>query len=148
MAHNSQLPCRFFYTRHFILKMVEAWTSEMLVTYYNTAWHHKPEDLDLKHHRHESLKIYNMVRGPFEKFVDSRYYSESELCGGAVTVSFSKYLPQKLHIMLHPLLKNMLQTVDHFKISSLRAPFSWLEKLRNCIGQDSDCMADILMGLN
>jgi hypothetical protein len=32
------------------------------------------------------------LRGPFEKFVGSPYYSESELCGGAVTVSFSKYL--------------------------------------------------------
>jgi hypothetical protein len=31
-------------------------------------------------------------RGPFEKIVDSLYYSELELCGGAVTVSFSKYL--------------------------------------------------------
>jgi hypothetical protein len=30
-------------------------------------------------------------RGPFEKFVDSPYYSESELCRGAVTVYFSKY---------------------------------------------------------
>jgi hypothetical protein len=33
------------------------------------------------------------LQGPFEKFVDPPYYSESELCGGAVTVSFSKYLP-------------------------------------------------------
>jgi hypothetical protein len=33
-----------------------------------------------------------IVRGPFAKFVDSPYYSESELCGGAVTDSFSKYL--------------------------------------------------------
>jgi hypothetical protein len=33
------------------------------------------------------------VRGPFEKFVDSSHYSESQVCGGAVTVSFSKYLP-------------------------------------------------------
>jgi hypothetical protein len=32
-------------------------------------------------------KIVN-VRGPFAKFVDSPYYSESELCGGAVTVFF------------------------------------------------------------
>jgi hypothetical protein len=32
------------------------------------------------------------LRGPFEKFVDSPHYSESEICGGAVTVSFSKYL--------------------------------------------------------
>jgi hypothetical protein len=33
------------------------------------------------------------IRGPFAKFVDSPYYAESELRGGAVTVSFSKYLP-------------------------------------------------------
>jgi hypothetical protein len=38
------------------------------------------------------------LRGPFEKFVDSPYYSESELCGGAMTVCFSKYLPwQAMH---------------------------------------------------
>jgi hypothetical protein len=31
--------------------------------------------------------------------VDSPYYSKSELCGGAVTVSFSKYLPwQAMHL--------------------------------------------------
>jgi hypothetical protein len=40
------------------------------------------------------------LRGPFEKFVDSRYYSESEICGGAVTVSFSKYLLwQSIHFL-------------------------------------------------
>jgi hypothetical protein len=40
------------------------------------------------------------LRGPFEKFVDSPYYSESELCGGAVTTSFSKYLPwQAMHFL-------------------------------------------------
>jgi hypothetical protein len=40
------------------------------------------------------------VWGPFAKFVDSPYYSESELCGGAVTVSFSKYLPwQAMHFL-------------------------------------------------
>jgi hypothetical protein len=32
------------------------------------------------------------VRGSFEKFVDSPFYSELELCGGTVTIS-SKYLP-------------------------------------------------------
>jgi hypothetical protein len=39
------------------------------------------------------------IGGPFEeKFVDSLYYSESELCGGAVTVLFSKYFPpQAMH---------------------------------------------------
>jgi hypothetical protein len=33
------------------------------------------------------------IRGPFAKSTDSPYYSELELRGGAVTVSFSKYLP-------------------------------------------------------
>jgi hypothetical protein len=35
-------------------------------------------------------------------FVDSPYYSESELCGGAVTVSFSKYLPWQAMQFLQP----------------------------------------------
>jgi len=34
-------------------------------------------------------------RGPFEKFVDSPYYYKSDLCEGAMTVSFSKYHPWK-----------------------------------------------------
>jgi hypothetical protein len=42
----------------------------------------------------------------------------------------------------------MLQTIDHFKISCLRAPFSWLEKPRNHMGWDLDCMADVLMGFH
>jgi hypothetical protein len=38
--------------------------------------------------------------GPFGKFVDSAYNSESELCGDAVTVSFSKNLPwQAMHVL-------------------------------------------------
>jgi hypothetical protein len=50
--------------------------------------------------------------------------------------------------MLHPLLENVLQTVDHFKISCLRAPFSCLEMPRNHIRQDLDCMAAVLMGFH
>jgi hypothetical protein len=83
----------------------------------------------------------------FAKFVDSPYYSKSEICGGAVTVSF-KVPPlagDALLTMLHPLLKNMLQTIDHFEISCLGGPFSWLEKPRNYMGRDLDCMADVLM---
>jgi hypothetical protein len=49
---------------------------------------------------------------------------------------------------LHPLLENVLQTVDHFEISCLGAPFSWLEKPRNCTRRDLDCMADVLMGFH
>jgi hypothetical protein len=46
--------------------------------------------------RHERT----IIRGPFANFVDSPFYSESELCGGAVTVSFSKYLPwQTMHFL-------------------------------------------------
>jgi hypothetical protein len=91
------------------------------------------------------------VRGPFEKFVDSLYYSESELCGGAVTVSFFEVpalASDALLTMLHPLLENVLQTVDHFEISILGAPFSWLEKPRNRMERDLDCMADVLMGFH
>jgi hypothetical protein len=47
---------------------------------------------------------------------------------------------------LHPLLEYVLQIVDHFEISYLGAPFSWLEKTRNRMGRDLDCMADVLMG--
>jgi hypothetical protein len=39
---------------------------------------------------------------------------------------------------LHPLLENVLQTVDHFEISSLGAPFLWLEKPRNRIRARSE----------
>jgi hypothetical protein len=36
----------------------------------------------------------------------------------------------ELLTMLHPLLKDVLQTIDHLEISYLGAPFSWLEKPR------------------
>jgi hypothetical protein len=91
------------------------------------------------------------VRGPFEKFVDSHYYSESKLCLGAVTVSFSKYLPCLRDLVLttlHPLFENVLQTVGHSEISYLGAPFSWLEKPRNRMGRDQGCMAGVLMGFH
>jgi hypothetical protein len=55
------------------------------------------------------------IQGPFEKFVDSPYYSESELCGGAVTVSFSKYLPWQA--------MNFLQRSTHFSKTCCR-PFA------------------------
>jgi hypothetical protein len=49
---------------------------------------------------------------------------------------------------LHPFLENVLQTVGHFEISCLGVPYSWLEKPRNCMGRDLDCMADVLMGFH
>jgi hypothetical protein len=49
------------------------------------------------------------LRGSFEKFVDSPYYSESELCGGAVTVFFEVPLlaSDTLLTTLHPFLENV-----------------------------------------
>jgi hypothetical protein len=37
---------------------------------------------------------------------------------------------------LHPHIENVLQTVDHFEISCLGAPFSWLEKPRSRTERD------------
>jgi hypothetical protein len=89
-----------------------------------------------------NTEVYNtvtVIRGRFAKFVDSTYYSESELCGGAVTVSFSDVPPLASNALLdtlHPLLANVLQTDDHFEISCLGSPFSWLEKPRNRMLRD------------
>jgi hypothetical protein len=81
------------------------------------------------------LKILiSILRGPFAKFVDPPYYSELELCGDAVTVSFFEVPPlasDALLTTLHLIPKNLLQTVDHFEISCLGAPFSWSKKPRN-----------------
>jgi hypothetical protein len=49
---------------------------------------------------------------------------------------------------LHLLLENVLQTVDHLEISCFGDSFSCLEKPRNRMGRDLDCMADVLMEFN
>jgi hypothetical protein len=91
------------------------------------------------------------IPGPFEKFVDPPYYSESELCGGAVMVFLFEVPPMASDAYLttlHPLLENVLQDVYHFEISCLGAPFQWLEKSGNFMGRDLDCTADVLMGFH
>jgi hypothetical protein len=108
------------------------------------------EDNYVRRVNHRPLfKCLTFVRGPYEKFVNSPYYSELELCGEAVTVSFSKYLPwQTMHF---------LQRSNHFSkkycrpfaasfrriaeqtVSCLGAPFWRLEKPRNRLGRDLDC---------
>jgi hypothetical protein len=88
---------------------------------------------------------YDCIWGSFEKFVDSHYFSELELCGGAVTVSFSKYLPwQAMHFLQYstyflksccrPSATSFRRIVEQV-VSCLRAPFSWLEKPKNCMRQ-------------
>jgi hypothetical protein len=91
------------------------------------------------------------LRGLFEKFVDPPYYSESKFCVGAMTVSFSKYLPWKA--------MHFLQRSTHFSKTccrpfaasfrrSLGAHFSWLKKPRNCMRRDLNCTADVLIGFH
>jgi hypothetical protein len=91
------------------------------------------------------------MRWPFEKFVDSPYYSESELSGGAVTISFSKYLLwQAMHV---------LQRSTHFskmcctplitsKFLALELPFYGWKSPEIAWCRDLDCMADVLMGFH
>jgi hypothetical protein len=59
--------------------------------------------------------LFRIYEGRLEKVVDSPNYSESELCGGAVTVSLLKYLPwQAMHF---------LQRSTHFSKTCCR-PFA------------------------
>jgi hypothetical protein len=69
-------------------------------------------------------------------------------CGDGLFFEIPSLASDALFITLHPLLENVLQTVDHFEISCLGAPFSLLEKPRNRMEQDLDCMADVLMGFH
>jgi hypothetical protein len=53
-------------------------------------------------------------QGLFEKFMDSPYYSKSELCGDVVTVSFFEAPPSAsdtLLTILLPLLKNVNRVI-------------------------------------
>jgi hypothetical protein len=69
-------------------------------------------------------------------------------CGDGIFFEVPPLANEALLTTLHPLFENVLQTVDYFEISCLGASFSWLEKPRNCMGRDLDCMVDILMGFH
>jgi hypothetical protein len=69
-------------------------------------------------------------------------------CGDGLFFEVPPLASDGLLTTLHPLLENVLQTVDHFEISCLEAPFSWFEKPRSRMGRDLDCMADVLMGFH
>jgi hypothetical protein len=66
-------------------------------------------------------------------------------CGDGLFFDVPPLASDALLTTLHPLLENVLQTVDHFEISCLGAPFSWFEKPRKRMRRDLDCMADVLM---
>jgi hypothetical protein len=57
-------------------------------------------------------------------------------CGDGHFFEVSPLASDAFLTTLHPLLVNVLQTVDHFEISCLEAPFSWLNKRRNRMGRD------------
>jgi hypothetical protein len=73
-------------------------------------------------------------------------------CGDGLFFEVPPLASNSLLTTLHPLLKNVLQNVCR-KLQEdsgtsgfdLGAPFSWLEKPRNRIGRDLDCMVDVLM---
>jgi hypothetical protein len=58
-------------------------------------------------------------------------------CGDGPFFEVPVLASDELLTTLHPLLENVLQTVDHFGISCLGAPFSQLEKSRNRMGTRS-----------
>jgi hypothetical protein len=97
------------------------------------------------------LQICLNIRGPFEKFVDSPYYCESELCGGAVTVSFSKYLPfQAIYFLqrsIHfsnPCCKPLITS----KFLASELPFHGWKSPEISRGRDLDCMTNIVVGFH
>jgi hypothetical protein len=57
-------------------------------------------------------------------------------CGDGLSFEVPPLASDALLTTLHPLLENVLQTVDHFEISCLGAPFSRLETPRNRMGRD------------
>jgi hypothetical protein len=57
-------------------------------------------------------------------------------CGDGLFFEAPPSASYALLTTLHPLLENVRQAVDHFEISCLGAPFSWLGKPRNRMGRD------------
>jgi hypothetical protein len=58
------------------------------------------------------------------------------MCGDSLFFEVPPLASDALLTMLHPLLENVLQLIDHFEISCLRPHFSRLKKPRNCMGRD------------
>jgi hypothetical protein len=57
-------------------------------------------------------------------------------CGDGLFFEVPPLTSDALLTTLRPLLENVLQTVDHFEISFLGAPFLWLEKPKNRMERD------------
>jgi hypothetical protein len=81
------------------------------------------------------MKDTRNVRRPFAKFVDSLRVRTLWRCDDGLFFEVPHLASEALLTALHPILDIVLQTFDHFEISCLEAPFSWLEKLRNRMGR-------------
>jgi hypothetical protein len=83
--------------------------------------------------------------------VDSPYYSESEPRGGAVMVSFSKYLPwQVMHFLQRSthFSKTCCRPLIISKFLASELPFHDWKSPENAWGRDLNCMTDVLMGFH
>jgi hypothetical protein len=54
-------------------------------------------------------------------------------CGDGLSLEVPPLASDALLTTLHPLLENVLQTVDNVEISCLGVPFSWMEKPKHCM---------------
>jgi hypothetical protein len=77
-------------------------------------------------------------------------WTHSELCKGAVTVTFRSTSLGKRWTSYNAPPTSRKRAADRWSLRNflLRAPFSWLGKPRNRMGWDLDCMADVLMGFH
>jgi hypothetical protein len=60
-------------------------------------------------------------------------------CGDGLFFEVFPLVSDAILTTLQPLLENVLRTVDNFEISFFGAPFSWLEKPKNCMGLYGGC---------
>jgi hypothetical protein len=69
-------------------------------------------------------------------------------CGDGLFFEIPPLARDEFLTTFHPLLENVLQTVGHFNIFCLGAPFSWLEKPKKSHGGDLVRMGDVVMGFH
>jgi hypothetical protein len=76
----------------------------------------------MRRRRKKSLKSQLCVRVGYESRLQSSWthYSESELCGGVVTVSFSKYLPWQRRTSYNAPLTSRKRSYGRFKRTIFR----------------------------